>query len=354
MRNFYRTLLFISLSSTSVIAGVCPSKLGQKFHETVNWEEVWQRSSYLESPNNDKPIKNLKKIHIESKFKGIGTKSIKQRRWNSSPLFVRHNNTILRPERYQDWIIFAPKIYFTVNDDTKHEHETTPIKLLPLYKTGEDFPCAIVIQSKRLNLINEEIPEGHFSVNRLVSNFGKFEAKTVDSVRKVFLYVTMLPNILSAVGLKLPDDASINGSHVSSSIRVNRFYHNQMIDFDDQETDSIHHDCRYDSLLDKGKLGLSIMHMQPGRDFKNGNGRGFLLIGMSTEPMSDESNVFLVPADKKYLVIMLADHSLHGTERWSKGAAEGVYRTSYNFRISFKSSKDPLDLWKEIINLSWK
>ncbi|MFK7827703.1 MAG: hypothetical protein AB8G05_26390 [Oligoflexales bacterium] len=93
--------------------------------------------------------------------------------------------------------------------------------------------------------------------------------------------------------------------------------------------------------------------MHPGPDFNDCNGRGLFLAGVSKTPQSKKSEVFLIPADKKYAVIMLMDHCIHGTERWSTDAPKNVYRTSYNFRLMINAKNDPIEIWQEIISRSW-
>ncbi|NRA46167.1 MAG: hypothetical protein HRU09_14535 [Oligoflexales bacterium] len=204
-----------------------------------------------------------------------------------------------------------------------------------------------------LEEIKEEIASEHFSSVREVSNFGKFRARTVDDKAKLFLYLRTFPEILNGIGLQLPERAKINQPVISKAFRVNRFFYSFSNYLKDLETDSIHHDISYDQYLDSGRLGLSIIHMQPGPNFQDNYGRGLFLAGMSLTANSQQSSVFLVPAKGKYAVVMLVDHNLHGTESWSTDSQEGAYRTSYNFRFSIASPRHPIDLWTKIIEKSW-
>ena len=330
------------------------SKPEERIAPPINWDLAWEHSSYLKSPLNTAPIRELNKLKISTQMAKQSKVTIPASYWLSKPAFALMKKQMIRPLSQGDCNMLAPFIYFSVFEDSRIAGGSIEVKHLPLYKTGESFPSAVVIESDLLSNITETTQEEDFSQTQTMSNFGKYSAKTVFKFKKLGIHEKVLPQILSAMGFKLPDGTRFEFPKPYSSVKVNRFYHSSLPDSLDLETDSIHHDFPYNQHLDEARLGISIVHMQAGPNFQESYGRGFFLAGMSTKPNDIESNVYVLPANNRYAVIMLMDHCLHGTERWSEEAEEGSYRTSYNFRFVISSPRHPLDLWSKIIEGSWK
>ncbi|MFK7822699.1 MAG: hypothetical protein AB8G05_00975 [Oligoflexales bacterium] len=225
MKIFYYFIFLMFCTSSSSKAGTSYSKPKAATRKVVIWEQVWLYSSYLRSPLKDKPIKNIRKNQIRKLLDKTKRRVPIEGSWSSKHIYIFQNKKLFLPKHGSDLFIFASLVHFTIDHENSSNQETTQIKYLPLYKTGDAYPCAIIVESELLDLINEDIPEGHFSKELNVSNFGKYRAKTVDNFQKVFLHMNLLPSILNAIGLKLPDDAEFELSHAAKSIRVNRFYH---------------------------------------------------------------------------------------------------------------------------------
>lgn len=204
--RFQIDFYLLYLLATTTYAGVSTSKLIENEQEDYNWELAWNHTNHRNPPWQGPPIKQIRKRPISEVLTKEQWKKVTNFDWVAKPL--------------------SPALLdiFLLNQKTKKSKKYSYIRYLPLYRTGEEFPCAVIFESPDFTKIVEAVPPDRFYKNSTISIYGKFPANTVDYKSRIFLNLTMLPQVLSTLGLNIPDEAQIAFSKSSATIRVNRFY----------------------------------------------------------------------------------------------------------------------------------